>query len=73
MRWLAFWWHVTPLMFRHSLGRWYVFRDCPRWVLEELAEVQKHDDNADADTSSFLAEAAAELSRRNRFPQPPTK
>lgn len=73
MRWLAFWWHVTPLMMRHCLGRWYVFRDCPLWVLQELAEVQHADDGADTDTSSFLLEAVAELHRRNRFPQPPTK
>lgn len=35
-RWLLFWWYVLPLMVRHSLGRWYVFRDCPQWVLEEV-------------------------------------
>lgn len=65
IRWLLFWWHVTPLMARHSFGRWYVFRDCPQWVLEELADVQ--DDEACADTSSFLREAREELSRRKTW------
>lgn len=64
---IRYWWYVVPLMFRHSLGRWYVFRDCPKWVLEELVEVAKHDDGACADTSSFLREAVDELTRRNTW------
>lgn len=67
MRALLFWWHVVPLMVRHSLGRWYVFRDCPAWILEELADVAAQDDGACNDTSSFLREAAEELHRRKKW------
>lgn len=67
LRALRYWLIVIPLMFKHSLGRWYVFRDCPKWVLEELAEVAKHDDEACPDTSSFLREATDELTRRNQW------
>ena len=66
MRWLLFWWYVLPLLVRHQLGRWYVFRDSPQWVLEEVvADVQ--DDGSSADTSSFLREAQEELGRRKTW------
>lgn len=62
---LLFIWYVTPPIIRHSRGRWYVFRNCPEWVLEELAEVVE--DEADAITSSFLREAREELHRRRTW------
>ena len=67
LRDLLFWWYVSPLMVRHQLGRWYVFRDCPTWVVQELADMQEIDDGKESDVSSFFQEATDELHRRNTW------
>lgn len=69
MRGLLFWWYVLPLMVRHQLGRWYVFRDCPLWVVQELADMQELDDGAEPDVTSFFHQAAEELRKRNQWPR----
>lgn len=29
--------HMVPTYRHHTLGRWYVFRDCPQWFVLEMA------------------------------------
>jgi hypothetical protein len=35
----AFFWHSVPTLVRQALGRWYVFRDSPRWFVVAVASL----------------------------------
>jgi hypothetical protein len=68
-RWLrevSFWRHVTPVIFKHVFGRWYVFRDTPMWVLEELELMYMVGDDLqrDDDTKGLYIALVNELELR---------
>ncbi|APW38460.1 hypothetical protein RD110_15665 [Rhodoferax koreense] len=54
---------VFPLIVRHCLGRAYVFRDAPLWVVEAVAKQPLHED---ADFDEFIKDAQEELVLRQR-------
>jgi len=62
--WAEFWWRVIPLLCRHCFGRRFVFRDCPSWVVAEVAELLTDEVQLDATIHTFVLEARCEISRR---------
>ncbi len=64
MRLALFVWYLTPVMWRHLQGRWYVFRSSPLWVVEEVAEMSPNTD--DNEMNEFILAARAELLLRAR-------
>lgn len=70
MRGILFWWHMAVAMSKHVFGRWYVFRNTPEWVLEELTEVPQAliEEKAPGDYElwEFYKEARRELELRRR-------
>lgn len=55
IRWLI------PAVFMHELGRWYVFRNTPTWVLEEI-ECYPDDESI----KNIYSDAIQELSLRRK-------
>lgn len=66
MKSILFWWHSIVIMWRDSLGRWYVFRDRPLWFVEEFAELPL---STDRDVRNLVYAARMELSLRQRYPE----
>lgn len=73
---IAFWpaaiWHLIVTMWRHQTGRWFVFRDRPKWFVVAMAseDRKKYEPESDpvteADLNAFAKEARAELRTRHR-------
>lgn len=71
-KFIIFWWYVIPSIVNHCLGRWYVLRNCPQWVIEELVKLEepcKTDKRAKPDVKSFIQEAIKERELRMRNKQ----
>lgn len=65
----AFMWHSVVTMFRHGLGRWFVFRDRPDWFVEEVAGLLEsigEDEKPSKDVVAYVHEARAEFDARQR-------
>ncbi len=42
MKTIKFWLYTTRAMWRIYRGRWYVLRDAPDYVVEQIAEMKPH-------------------------------
>lgn len=58
---------IFRLALRKGMGRWYVLRDAPDWLLHMLTELEWGKDQPDYKVLEWLVEGAkSELSLRNR-------
>lgn len=64
---IKFWFYIARAMWRVSLGKWFVLRDAPTDVVEQIAALIHHIDSKDSNEVRVLvAQAQEELSLRNR-------
>lgn len=63
IRFFLFWKHVIVTMWRYESGRWYVFRDTPDWVVNDIADIELE---GDGEVDDFICEARKEQLLRRR-------
>lgn len=63
---IVFYWVVVTGYRMLVLGRWFIFRDTPTWVLQEIADAPPCDDPADEEYRQWRGQALDELKLRRR-------
>lgn len=65
---ILFWKYAISAMIKVETGRWFVFRDTPTFVLEEIARLHRvtvgKDEKLSLTMIEFFTEATAELKQR---------
>lgn len=67
---MKFWFYSIRAMYRVLRGRWYVWRDAPIEVVEQIAEMKPHLKSTDeVGLVNLIVQAEKELELRGRYDQ----